>query len=148
MLKKLREMSPVKLIIATLLLMVVSAGAVYWFFFARPAKAQTDGKPKNTVIVTVGDFTTNLALGDGMRQSIIKVTIDLEVENQKAAAEVSKKLSQIRDVILTEIRDTTLLELNGADGMEHLRQDLMRTVDNQIKPYELLDLYFVDMVVQ
>lgn len=150
MLKKIREMPTARLVAATLLVMLVTVGALYWFFVVRPAnnKDTADDKPKKTVIVTIGDFTTNLALSEGMHQPIIKVSIDLEVENQKAAAAAGKKISQVRDAVLTKIRDTTLLELNGADGMENLRQNLIIVVNSQIRPYVLTDLFFVDMVVQ
>lgn len=148
MLKRIKEMPPLKLVIATVLVMLLSATSIYGIIAARSARNNTAGKPKNTVIVTIGDFTTNLALDELMRQSIVKVSIDLEVENQKAATLATKKLSQIRDTVLSEMRDMTLLELNGADGMDKLRQNLINAVNKQIMPFELIDLYFVDMVVQ
>lgn len=148
MLKRIKEMPPLKLVIATVLVMLLSATSIYGILAARSARNNTAGKPKNTVIVTIGDFTTNLALDELMRQSIVKVSIDLEVENQKAATLATKKLSQIRDTVLSEMRDMTLLELNGADGMDKLRQNLINAVNKQIMPFELIDLYFVDMVVQ
>ncbi|MGI5839065.1 MAG: flagellar basal body-associated FliL family protein [bacterium] len=148
MLKRIKEMPPLKLVIATVLVMLLSATSIYGILAARSARNNTAGKPKNTVIVTIGDFTTNLALDELMRQSIVKVSIDLEVENQKAATLATKKLSQIWDTVLSEMRDMTLLELNGADGMDKLRQNLINAVNKQIMPFELIDLYFVDMVVQ
>ncbi len=148
MLQKLKSIPTARLVGITVLVVVLaSAGAAYWFLVARPARA-SQPKPKNTVVVPLGDFTTNLALTEGLRQQVIRLSLEVEVPDNKAAREVNSNLSLARDAIIVALRSITVHQLNGAEGIDYLRTELIGAINRQLPKAAAINVYFTDIIVQ
>jgi len=98
------------------------------------------------IMFEVGTFVVNLADKDADRY--LKVTIILEVENEQVKQEVEKRLPQIKDSITTLLFTRTSKELKTAEGVEKLKEEILRRVNAILPLGGVKNVYFTDFVIQ
>ena len=82
-------------------------------------------------IVTVGEFTSNLA---GSGKHVISFTVSLETLNAKAAEMVSSTgwLLRIKNEILLIVKDKIYEDLTSAEGALQFSEEIKRTLNAQL----------------
>ncbi len=82
-------------------------------------------------IVTVGEFTSNLA---GSGKHVISFTVSLETLNAKAAEMVSSTgwLLRIKNEILLIVKDKIYEDLTSAEGALQFSSEIKRTLNAQL----------------
>lgn len=95
----------------------------------------------------VGEFILNLA-STSNQQRFIRTEIVLETSDKKVVAELEKRQPQVRDLIITLIRSRTAEKLNNETGMELLRFEIMKNVNELVSKGEVTDVYFIDLIIQ
>lgn len=96
-------------------------------------------------VVNVGDFTTNL---NGPGQRFIRVSINLEVSDAKAATKIDSNLPLIRDEILKALRAKTAEDVSADEGMEQLADDILRRLEPLAPEGQITNVWFSDFAVQ
>lgn len=91
------------------------------------------------------DLVINLDGEDAGRY--LKLSMVLEVDNEKTLEEVEARLPQLKDLTLTLISSKSYADLQGADGKYRLREEL-RYRYNKIFKGRIGRLYFTTFVVQ
>jgi len=146
------------LLVALLLLLGGGGGAAYKFLVLDKQKEeQKENKAEKIqeeirnvedlgIMFEVGTFVVNLADKDADRY--LKVTIILEIENEQVKQEVEKRLPQIKDSITTLLFTKTSRELKTAEGVEKLKEEILRRVNAILPLGGVKNVYFTDFVIQ
>ena len=131
-------------IIIALVGVAVGVGAtvgVQALFFKNTKTAATPAPKKAGPIVSVGEFTVNLQGG------FLKVNVDVEATDAKAAEELKTKQSFLRDRVNTVLFNRPISDVKSADGLEKLKKELATKL-NEIADNKIQEVLFKDFVYQ
>ncbi|ACO04334.1 MAG TPA: DUF4366 domain-containing protein [Persephonella sp.] len=148
------------LIIAVLLLVILAGGggAAYKFLVLDKQKEEKQENKAEKIqeeikdienlgiMFEVGTFIVNLADKDADR--FLKVTVILEIENEQVKMEVEKRLPQIKDAITTLLFTKNSRELKTAEGIELLKEEIIKRVNAILPLGGVKNVYFTDFVIQ
>lgn len=142
------------LIVPVLLLLLGGGFGAYKFFLSKdktekePEKITKEIKSAEDhgVDLEVGTFVANLADKDADRY--IKVTIIMQVEDEKVKEEATKKLPQIKDSINTLLFTKTSDELKSPEGIERLKEEIIRRTNAILPLGGVKDIYFTEFIIQ
>jgi len=146
------------LLVVLLLLIGGGGGAAYKFLVLdKQKKNQEENKAEKIqeeirnvenigIMFEVGTFVVNLSDKDADRY--LKVTVILEIENEQVKQEVEKRLPQIKDSITTLLLTKTSRELRPAEGVERLKEEILRRVNAILPLGGVKNVYFTDFVIQ
>nr|WP_321984397.1 flagellar basal body-associated FliL family protein [uncultured Lichenicoccus sp.] len=133
-------------------LLLVVAGL--WFSGILP-HLLGGGKPKHPVaamdekpsLLDVPDVVTNLDTGTH-RAIFVKLRAKIEVAHAAENAVVTSNMPRILDAFQTYLRSTRPEELHGGEGTYRLREALINRIDSIVAPVQILDVLFVEVLVQ
>ncbi len=148
------------LIIAVLLLIILAGGggAAYKFLIIDKQKEEKQENKAEKIqeeikdienlgiMFEVGTFIVNLADKDADR--FLKVTVILEIENEQVKMEVEKRLPQIKDAITTLLFTKNSKDLKTAEGIELLKEEIIKRVNAILPLGGVKNVYFTDFVIQ
>jgi flagellar protein FliL len=144
--------SLLKLIIIILGVLILGGGAGY-FFYGRNALAKHGQKPvvKEEKKIEVGPtlalepFIINVS---GSTSRYVKISVAIELENEKAVEETKKISPVIRDKMLTVFASKapeTFLDVNARNGM---KKELSDAVVKLFEKKEFKGVYITDIIMQ
>ncbi|MDZ4662081.1 MAG: flagellar basal body-associated FliL family protein [Pseudomonadota bacterium] len=87
----------------------------------------------------------NLAGSRG--QSIAKVSLEFEVDNEPVIKEIEKRKPQIRDVLITLLSSKSLNEISTAEGKDSLREEIRDTVNRFLTKGKIKRVLFTDLMI-
>ncbi len=139
-----------KLLFIPLLLLILAGagGGAYFFLFAKKEKKE-EHAPMPTqvgVMMDLGVFTVNLA--DRDTDAFARVSITLELSNEKVRQEVEKRLPIIKDAIIDVISSKTSAVVKTPEGRENLRLEIIRRINTILLEGGVRNIYFTEFVVQ
>ncbi|WP_457678144.1 flagellar basal body-associated FliL family protein [Thermovibrio sp.] len=149
-----------KLIILLVLFLVLGAGggAAYKFLVLDKKKAQTKERQAEKIIEEIkatenvgvmfdlGTFVVNLADPDIERY--LKVSIVLELKDQKVQAEAQKRLPEIKDAITTLLLTKRSSEIRTPEGIEFLKEEIAKRVNAILPLGGVKNVYFTEFIIQ
>ncbi|MFQ5560826.1 MAG: flagellar basal body-associated protein FliL, partial [Nitrospinota bacterium] len=91
-------------------------------------------------------FIVNLADVGGNR--FIKVTFQLELSNGRLAEEITKRLPQVQDQIITVLSSKKMEDVTDADGKFKLKSEIMRRLNQFMTTGAVSNIYYTEFVVQ
>jgi len=98
-------------------------------------------------MASIPTFVVNLADAGGRRY--LKLTLDVEVKNAAAVAEVQKNMSKIRDAILLLLSSKQRDDLTSMEGKITLRREIAERINQSLggEP-KVVRVYFTEFVIQ
>ena len=149
-----------KLIIflAVFLLLAVGGGAAYKFLVLDKKAAESKEKKAEKIIEEIkatenvgvmfdlGTFVVNLADPDIERY--LKVSIVLELKDQKVQQEAQKRLPQIKDAITTLLLTKRSSEIRTPEGIEFLKEEIAKRVNAILPLGGVKNVYFTEFIIQ
>lgn len=137
-------------VIVPIILLLIGGGIGGFFFLThknKTAKKEPTFSPQKVgVMYDLGDFLVNLAGNNP--NTYAKVSITLELSNQKAKEEVDKRLPIIKDAIIDIISSKTYKDLATTEGKEELRLEIMKRINAILIEGGVENVYFTQFVVQ
>ncbi|NPA64579.1 MAG: flagellar basal body-associated FliL family protein [Epsilonproteobacteria bacterium] len=148
------------ILIVLLLLVGAGGGAAYKFLVLDKQQKEEEKKEKKAqkiveeikniedlgVQFDVGTFIVNLQDKDADRY--LKITIVLDVQDEKVKAELEKRLPQVKDAITTLLFTKTSHELRTPEGIEELKEEILKRVNAILPIGGVKNVYFTDFVIQ
>jgi flagellar FliL protein len=135
-----------KIILFVLLpILLLGGGAfVYLAFFddSSPAKVEHHAK----ALMPLEPFLVNLADKDARRY--LKVKIDLEVDNEKAAKELEKFMPRIRDQLIFLLSSKSYPDIATPEGKHQLKKDILARLHAIPAGKKISAAYFTEFVAQ
>jgi len=97
-------------------------------------------------MVKLENFVIQLKAVDSERY--VRVAFDLELGAEPDKDVIQARLSHIRDSVISYFSDRTLDELRGSDGMDHIKQTLLKRLDGVVPGHRIKAVYITDFIVQ
>ena len=98
------------------------------------------------VVTALDPFIVNLIDDDGKRY--LKVTMQLELDSEKLNEEVTNKMPQIKDTIITVLSSRSTDDLLTVEGKFKLKEQILTRVNVLLKTGVVKNVYFVEFVIQ
>lgn len=95
---------------------------------------------------SMGSFIVNLKNTGGARYA--RVSMDLDLEKEAAKAEIEKRMSQIRDMVLMIISAKTAEDLQTVEGKQALRKEILDSLNGIMRESKVQGLFFTEFVIQ
>lgn len=151
------------IIIVVLLVLLLAIGGVVAYLMLsgddeEQVQEQTQEKvekrrPKRaTDDLTVGPmypldkFTVNLLSENGSRYLVAK--IDLEQDSEELTQELDKKVSLIRDIIISILSSKTVEEISTPKGKMKLKEEIKNQINKYLEDGEVKRIYFTNFIIQ
>ncbi len=156
---KKRKMPGKKLVLFIVLpvLLLVGGGAgAYFTGLADPLlgkrTAEADGGQEEAPIVPsvyfdLPDMLVNLNTGS-RKSSFLKMSVSLEMEDEATIERLKEVMPRIVDNFQVYLRELRIEDLSGSAGLERLREELLLRVNAAIRPAQVRDVLFKEMLVQ
>jgi flagellar protein FliL len=150
-----------KLIILALVVLGVLGGGGFaaWKFFLQPKaedaaeNATAEGAGEHKVeaetggqLVTLDSFVVNLS--DPMGRRYLKTTLDVEVANAAAAAELTAAMPKVKDTLLLLLSSKSFADISSMDKKIELKNDIVSRLNQIIGKNKVRNVYFTEFVVQ
>lgn len=84
----------------------------------------------------------------GRTRNFLKIKVSLELQSEADIARIDNVLPRIIDNFQVYLRELRLEDLQGAAGMYRLREELLNRVNAAVRPSQVKDVLFKDMIVQ
>lgn len=97
--------------------------------------------------VDLDDFLVNLN-STSKTPSFLKMSVSLQINNQKTADVIKEKMPVIRDAFQVYLRELTTEELKGSAGIYRLREELLLRINKVLAPEKVQDILFKEILVQ
>ena len=144
-------------LVLVLVVVLVAAGVGGWFSGLIPGLLQGHSGEKQQaaggaaaqapVFMDLPDIVTNLNNG-GRRASFIKLRAKLELARKEDIATVTDAMPRVLDLFQSYLREVRPEELRGSAGTYRLREELVGRTNIAAAPARVLDVLFVELLVQ
>jgi flagellar FliL protein len=148
------------------LITVVVAATFLIIMLKKPAPAPS-GYAGNTptgvykeelgpIVPITPEIIVNIASESGA-EHYLKVNISLEVrmepgkknaEKSPVVAEITKRIPQIRDTVITILRGKTKEKIDQKEGKDLIRSEIIKSINKYLISGEIKNVYFQDFVIQ
>lgn len=145
--------------ISILLVLTLGLGAGLYMMWNKLSDLDTQGKlstkrktDKSLSDLNIGPifsldtFIVNLADPGGNRY--LRVTMDLELDNEKLQKEVIKRLPQIKNQVLMILPTRCFEDISTTQGKIDLRNELINQINSLLSRGYISNIYFKEFVVQ
>jgi len=129
------------------LVVVIAAGTSYGIMtFLNKDSSKAEGKiDKMGPTYSLGDFVVNLANSGGLQ--FIKASIVVEVEKDDAISEMEKRSPQIRDAIITILREQDIKDIEEP-GLKVMKTQIEVKLNQILSKGKINNVWFTQLVVQ
>jgi flagellar FliL protein len=153
-----------KYIIILVLLVVVLAGTAVALRFLAPGTIPGWGEKKNAgdadatsdtpqtapeelgLLYPLPSFVVNLVDPSGKRY--LKLTLSLELENEKLKEEVDNRLPRLQDGILVLLSTKSFADISTLEGKRRLRMEIINRINAILKTGKVKSVFFSEFVIQ
>ena len=111
------------------------------------AASHLSTQAESPVLIDVPDIVTNLDSGT-RRAVFIRLKAKIEVAHAGDQAVILANMPRILDAFQTYLRSMRPEELHGGEGTYRLREALMNRINVIATPVQVLDVLFVEMLIQ
>lgn len=149
-----KKMSGKKLVLFILLPIILfgGGGAAAWFLlFQEPepiegehAEAEPEHPP---VYFDMDELTVNLA-STGKRMPYLKLKLTLELDKPEDQEALPNVLPRVEDQFQVYLRGVRVEDLQGSDGLQRLREELLLRAQKAAAPTVIKDILFKVVQVQ
>lgn len=114
-----------------------------------PAPAATAAGPAGTgaIFTDMPEMLVNINTA-GRTRNFLKIRVTLELNNEADFPIIEAVQPRIIDSFQTYLRELRLEDLQGAAGMYRLREELLNRVNAAVRPAQVKDVLFKEMIVQ
>jgi len=89
------------------------------------------------------DFTVRLA-----DQHFLKMSMSLAIDDKKMEEEITARIPQIRDAVITICMGKKVDDLNNNKGKEKFAHEIKEQLNSFLTEGQIVEIYFTDFVVQ
>lgn len=82
------------------------------------------------------------------KTAILKATFVLQIAEEKEREEINHFTPIITDQFQTFLREMNVTDLQGASGIERIRQELLVRINQIVKPYKVMEVLVKDFLIQ
>jgi len=102
---------------------------------------------KGDQLVTLEQFTVNLATSPGTPPRYARVIIALEVPNSETAQEINQKLAPVRNAIIDLFNSKRPADLQGGEGRNFLKEEIRNALNSFLITGKVKSVFFSNFAV-
>jgi flagellar protein FliL len=102
---------------------------------------------KVVVFYDMPEMLVNLSVS-GTKTAFLKLGVSLELDDETALPELEKLLPRVMDNFQVYLRELRPSDLKGSAGIYRLKEELLYRINSSIKPIQVKDVLFKEMLVQ
>ena len=148
------------IIAATLVVVLGIGGVVGWNLVIKKDNKHVEKKQKAAespsekkkneakILYPLEHFIVNLMDKDGLGKRYLKVTIELEVNDEASKNLIEFHKAELKDTILLLLSGLSFEEINSIEGKLELKQALLSRVNQVLGGSIIQRIYFTEFVVQ
>ena len=154
---KTKKLSGKKLVLFILLPVLLLGGggaAAYFFLLKKPAtedaaaaEAAAAESAAPPFYLAMDELTDNL-ISTGKHSNFLKLSLWLQVKNEEESKKLAGVMPRIVDQFHTYLRSLRIEDLQGADGVQRMRDELLLRARGAAKPVEIQDVLIKAMLAQ
>ena len=129
-----------------LLDMILGGGSSNSTEEAAPAAEEGGAPAAATTTVPVQPFVVNLANPIGSKH--IRLSLDLEMVNEQAVAQLNQEMVKVRDSIILLLSSKSYADLAPMEGKLQLKSEIVERINLILGGPKVVKVYFSDMVFQ
>lgn len=141
-----RKKGKMKLILFIVLPILLLGGGFFGYLILSEDSAPAKAEHQEKALMPLEPFLVNLADKDARRY--LKVKIDLEVDNEKAAKELEKSLPRIRDQLIFLLSSKSYPDIATPEGKLQLKKDIVARLHALPTGKKISAAYFTEFVAQ
>jgi flagellar FliL protein len=152
---KKKKMSGKKLVLFILLPVLLLGGggaAAYFFLLKKPAPdaaaAEASAEPATPPFYLAMDELQDNLVSTGKRSNFLRLSLWLQVKNEEESKKLAGVMPRIIDQFHTYLRSLRIEDLQGADGVQRMRDELLMRARAAAKPTEIDDVLIKAMLAQ
>lgn len=143
-----------KIIAVLFLVIILAAGTSYIavrFFLGteiggEEATENSDNQSEIFPVFEQQNFAVKLM--DEGHPHYIKTSIVLAMDDVKLTKELQQRVPQIRDTIITILRNKYSSDLDCVEGTQKLKEEIKDEINSYLKDGKIVEIYFTDIVIQ
>jgi flagellar FliL protein len=143
------------MVIGAVLLLALGGGGAAFVLLFMPAdsaagaseEAEPEADDADVVFVELPDLLVNLNV-TGRRLRFLKFATALEVVGEEQAEAVRRFVPRILDSFHMYLRAINPEELEGAEGVYRIKEELLARTNDAVRPVEVRDVLIREMLVQ
>jgi len=113
-----------------------------------PAETAADsGQVQTAIFYDLPEMLVDLNT-KGRKRTFLKLRVSLELSRPQDTAIVEQLMPRIIDNFQVYLRELRLEDLQGAEGIYRLREELLVRVSNAVRPAQVNDVLFKEMLIQ
>lgn len=152
-----KHMNPIIVGTFAFLITVVISGTILIITFKEPSKTVTQtivvkeaASEEIGPLVPLGnEIIVNLPSElEGEGEHYLKVNVTLEVDNEKVTEEVTKRVPQIRDLLISILRSKTKEKIDEKEGKDLVRSEIINSINSFLVLGKVKNVFFEDFVIQ
>jgi flagellar FliL protein len=94
------------------------------------------------------DLIVNLSVPSGKKPIYLKIKLALELTKEGDIEKLEPLKARLADTFQVYLRELRVEDLQGSVGIVRLRSELLAEINNAVKPIEVRDLLFREILVQ
>ena len=151
-----KKFSGKKIVLLFILPLLLIGGAAGLYFSgllggesepAAPVAAENQPLSSKTVFFDLPEMLVNLN-SSGRRPNFLKMRVSLELASDKDIERLRNLSPRIIDTFQVYLRELRVEDLRGSAGVYRLREELLARVNAAVRPAQVRDVLFRDMLVQ
>jgi flagellar protein FliL len=145
---KKKKLPLIKMAILIVLLALLGGGGYlgYAKFLKPPPEEPKQPEIEQSVAQEMGTFLVNLSDPGGKRY--LKVSLQLELNNQQVSQELNKRSVEVRDAILMILSSKEYNDIGNAMGKMVLKRELITRLNKMLRDGQVKEIYFTEFLVQ
>ena len=134
-----------------LFLALILIGGIAYFFLPDDDEgdikvAFTDNTEEtNNHYIKLGEYIVNLK--NQGNDNYVKMVLALKIEDSEDRVAIEEKMSNIRDVIQTFLKDLRVADFNGSAGSIRVKIELLKRINNVIKPQNVQEVLIQEFLI-
>lgn len=141
------------IVLVVLLLCVASVAGTLFFtgFFNKaqmPTDAQAEVPLEKLFFVPLPEMLVNLSYQAGKKATFLRLVVKLECADPEMPKLIEIAKPRIIDIFQVYLREQRVEDLEGSSGLQRLREELLKRVNQVIAPHKVRDVLFETMLVQ
>ena len=140
-----------------LLITVIVAGAFLIFTFKNSASSQAPiikvqevnpaaAEEVGPLVPLGNEIIVNIPSDDGVER-YLKVNATMELDNEKTKEEITKRIPQIRDLMISILRTKTKEKIDEKEGKDQIRSEIINSINRYLVTGKVKNLYFEDFLI-
>ncbi len=103
--------------------------------------------PSQIVFYELPELIINLQTDDP-RGSFVKFKVTLELHDAKMLPMIEPLMPRIIDNFQIYLRELRADDLAGSAGLFRLKEEILRRINMDVRPHEVADVLFTEMIIQ